>query len=131
MRWTRDPTKHLGLDTVTILRMPLSCPRCSCPVRSSATFCHNCGEALEAIDAPESNGHANGDGSYMEIGGAGRRSRIIGGIAYVLLFAAVCTILVMLFVRFTGSMRLAIVLVLFMVSYMILMGWWASRSETR
>jgi len=67
----------------------------------------------------------------MEIGGAGRRSRIIGGISYVLLFAAVCAVLVALFVRFTGNMRLAILLVLFMVSYMVLMGWWASRSASR
>jgi hypothetical protein len=68
---------------------------------------------------------------YIEIGGPGRSQRWIGLLTYALMLAGVCAILVFLFVRFTGSMRLAIGLVLFMVSYMLLMGWWASRGSDR
>jgi hypothetical protein len=121
--------------------MPVTCPRCSSALRPAETFCHHCGKELDAETIAQSGRdnardaasarNGNGDGPYMEIGGVGRRSRIIGGIAYVLLFGTVCAILVALFVRFTGNIRLAIVLVVFMVSYMVLMGWWASRGASR
>jgi hypothetical protein len=82
---------------------------------------------------PESNGHSGDRDSlkYMEIGGSSQVQRWMGFLTYVLLLAGVCAILVVLFVRFTGSMRLAIGLVVFMVSYMLLMGWWASRGSDR
>jgi hypothetical protein len=72
----------------------------------------------------------NGSEPFMEIGSASRRS-IVGFISYVLLVGAVCTVLVWLFARFTRSLWLGITLVLFMVGYMLLMGWWASRRDER
>jgi len=80
--------------------------------------------------SPDANGegddHAAG---YIEIGGPSQAQRWMGFLTYALLVAGVCAVLVVLFVRFTGSMRLALVLVVFMVSYMLLMGWWASRGD--
>lgn len=71
----------------------------------------------------------NGDGrsDYLEIP-LGRQKRWIGLISYCLIFLAVSGLLVLLFVRFTGSLKLAIALVAFLVSYMLLMGWWTSRN---
>jgi hypothetical protein len=37
-------------------------------------------------------------------------------------------VLVWLFARFTSSLALAVGVVLFLVGYMLLMGWWASRN---
>jgi hypothetical protein len=65
----------------------------------------------------------------MEIGGVGRSRRLVGFLTYALVFLAVCAVLIALFVRFTGSIRLAIGLVMFMSGYMLLMGWWASRGN--
>ena len=77
----------------------------------------------------DGNGSGTGNGErFMEIGGPGRVN-IVGLLSYALLFAGACGVLVLLFVRFTGSMRLALALVVFMVSYMALMGWWASRTD--
>ena len=92
----------------------------SSPPREPPTADRN-GDADPSLD--------HGTRGYMEIGGPGRSQRWIGLLTYVLLLAGVCAILVLLFVRFTGSMRLAIGLVLFMVSYMLLMGWWAGRGN--
>ena len=61
----------------------------------------------------------------------GRGRRIFGWIGFLLLVLAISTAIVVLFARFTGSMLLAIVLVLFMLSYMTLMGIWASRNTDR
>jgi hypothetical protein len=73
---------------------------------------------------------SNGAGErYVEIGGVGRRRNIIGLISYLLLFAAVAAVLVLMFQRFTGHFWLAAALVSFMVAYMALMGWWASRNH--
>ena len=72
--------------------------------------------------------HTNGQTQReLEIGGSGRGKRIRGLIGYLLLIAAVAGLLVFLFVRFTGSMRLAVVLVAFMMAYMLVMGYLASR----
>ena len=71
--------------------------------------------------------HKNGqhiDG--LEIDTA-RGKRWRGLVGYVLLFAGVGALLIYLFIRFTGSMRLAVVLVGFMMTYMITAGWLASR----
>ncbi|HEY7089672.1 MAG TPA: hypothetical protein VH518_16355 [Tepidisphaeraceae bacterium] len=54
--------------------------------------------------------------------------RWLGLVAYVLLFLVVAALLVLLFMWFTASLRLAIGLVLFLVGYMVLMGWWAGRN---
>ena len=56
-----------------------------------------------------------------------RGKRWRGLVGYVLLFLGVGALLVYLFLRFTGSMRLAVVLVGFMMTYMIIAGWLASR----
>jgi hypothetical protein len=56
---------------------------------------------------------------------AGKRWR--GLIGYALLVAAVAGLLIYLFVQFTGSLVLAIVLVAFMMGYMGIMGWLAVR----
>jgi|tagenome__1003787_1003787.scaffolds.fasta_scaffold20083162_2 hypothetical protein len=77
----------------------------------------------------EANGKGKDHAGYIEIGGLSQTRRWVGFLTYALLIAGVCTVLVVLFVRFTGSMRLALVLVVFMVSYMLLMGWWASRGD--
>jgi hypothetical protein len=64
---------------------------------------------------------------YLEIQ-LGRNKRLAGLIGYVALFAAVATVLVWMFKWFTSSLWLAVGVVLFLVSYMLLMGWWASRN---
>ncbi len=51
-----------------------------------------------------------------------------GAVGFVLLFLAIVVALVLLFIEFTASVRLAVGLVLFLVSYMVLMGWWAGRN---
>lgn len=66
---------------------------------------------------------------YLDIAPLGEGRRLRGLIGYVLLVLAVASLLVYLFVRFTGSTRLAIVLVGFMLTYMLVMGWIASRKE--
>jgi hypothetical protein len=63
----------------------------------------------------------------LEIEGGGRVKRMRGLIAYLLLFVGVGGLLVFLFMRFTGSLYLAIVLVTFMMTYMVVMGWLAAR----
>ena len=87
------------------------------------------------MSAPDSRGDvdkpdAEPSRQFMEIGGRSTRS-IVGVLSYVLLFGAVCGVLVMLFMRFTGSLRLALGLVLLMATYMLAMGWWASRGDER
>jgi hypothetical protein len=86
-----------------------------------------------ATDGDGGNGDArrpdNATRQHMEIGGPGRSRRVVGFLTYALLFLGVSAVLVTLFVRFTGNLRLAIGLVIFMVSYMLVMGWWASRGN--
>lgn len=70
----------------------------------------------------------NGDeGRYLEIT-IGQGRRWWGVVGYVLLFVAVAGVLTLMFTWFTASLRLALGLVLFLVSYMLLMGWFASRN---
>jgi hypothetical protein len=88
------------------------------------------GKSQETL--PEANGEdddAAAGAGYVEIGGLSQTRRWVGFLTYAVLVAGVCAVLVVLFVRFTGSLRLALVLVVFMVSYMLLMGWWASRGD--
>lgn len=54
--------------------------------------------------------------------------RWAGAVAYAVILAGVAALIVMLMRRFTGSLWWAIGLVTFMVSYMLVMGWLASRN---
>ena len=67
---------------------------------------------------------------HMEID-TSRNRRWLGWVAYVLFYLLVTTLLVVLFVKFTGSLPLALALVIFMVAYMTIMGWLASRRSDR
>ena len=71
----------------------------------------------------------NGDEAprYLEIQ-LGRRRRWAGIFGFVALFVAVSGVLVWLFSWFTRSLALAVGVVLFLVGYMLLMGWWAGRN---
>ena len=60
-----------------------------------------------------------------------RKRRWRGWIAYLLLFGLICAVLVWFMLYFTPSLPLAVGAVLFMVSWMVLMGWWASRHMER
>jgi hypothetical protein len=68
---------------------------------------------------------------YLEITSTDRKRRWFGTAGYALFFAAVATAIYLLFSRFTGSVVLATVLVGFMVTYMAVMGWLASRNAHR
>ena len=67
---------------------------------------------------------------YLDIP-LGRNRKWAGFIGFVLIFAAVAGVLVWVFARFTSSLPLAVLLVTFLVSYMLLMGWWTSRNIER
>jgi len=56
-----------------------------------------------------------------------KRKRLLGLVAFVIFFLAVGTVLVLVFIFFTNSWTLAIMLVGFMMLYMTLMGWLAAR----
>lgn len=56
-----------------------------------------------------------------------KRKRLLGFIAFAIFFLAVGATLVLIFIFFTSSWTLAIMLVGFMMLYMILMGWVAAR----
>ena len=64
---------------------------------------------------------------YLEIR-LGRSRRWAGLVGFVLLFLAVSTVLVWMFKQFTSSLWLAIGVVMFLVGYMLLMGWWTGRN---
>ncbi|WP_428939007.1 hypothetical protein [Fontivita pretiosa] len=83
---------------------------------------------LEYASSRDKDTEASRNGQqYLEIRiGSGRKWA--GLVGFALVFLAVCGVLVILFVRFTSSLRLAVGLVVFLVSYMLLMGWWASRN---
>ena len=57
----------------------------------------------------------------------GRGRRWLGLAGYVLFFALVAGVLIYLFFQFTDSLKLAFLLVIFMVTYMAVMGWLAMR----
>jgi len=59
----------------------------------------------------------------------GWHRRWLGIAGYVLFFAFVAALLVYLFFQFTDSLKLAFVLVVFMITYMVLMGWLAARKN--
>jgi hypothetical protein len=75
-------------------------------------------------DHPGNNGHRRQE---LEIPAVGQGRWLRGLIWYLILVAGVASLLVYLFVRFTGSLRLAVLLVAFMLGYMGVMGWLASR----
>lgn len=80
-----------------------------------AEFCSKCGRALERVgQAMESEG--------MEIS-LGKGKRIWGLFAWLVLVAIVASVLVVLFVQFTASLRMALALVVFMLGYMGVMAW--------
>ena len=66
----------------------------------------------------------------LEIDTAARR-RWVGWIAYVLLFLVVAAILVFFFMQLNTSFRLAAGIVVFMIGYMVIMGWFASGKLDR
>jgi hypothetical protein len=66
----------------------------------------------------------------MEID-TGLGKRVFGWIAYIVLVLLVAGVFVALFIHFTGSLRLAVALVGFMLTYMAIMGVWASRNYDR
>ncbi len=72
----------------------------------------------------------DGEPRYMEIDISGKR-RWMGLMAYMLFFLLVAGLLVLLFVKFTASMGMALLLVGFMVAYMGVMGYAASRNIER
>jgi hypothetical protein len=65
---------------------------------------------------------------YLEIGSSGRRKYLVGLVAYLLFFAVVAVAVGWIFAYFTSSKILAAGLVGFMVTYMAIMGWLASRN---
>jgi hypothetical protein len=67
---------------------------------------------------------------FLEID-TGQAKRWKGWLGWGLIVLLVASLLVVLFVRFTGSMRLAVVLVGFMMAYMGVMGWIASSKADR
>jgi hypothetical protein len=67
---------------------------------------------------------------YLEIDTA-QKKRWRGRVGYALLVLGVASLLVYLFMKFTGSIRLAIILVVFMMTYMAVMGWLASDQSDR
>jgi hypothetical protein len=64
---------------------------------------------------------------FLEID-VGRGKRLLGLVLYVLAFVSLCLVLMWFFVQLNTSLALAAGVVLFMVAYMLLMGWWAGRS---
>ena len=64
----------------------------------------------------------------MEIVDPQQEKRWIGFATYAVFFALVAGVIIVLMRRFTGSLWLAIGLVTFMVSYMLVMGWLTSRN---
>ena len=65
-------------------------------------------------------------GEYLEID-TGQRRRWMGAMAYALFFLVVAGALLYVFIQFTASVGWAVTLVLFMVSYMLIMGRWAAK----
>jgi hypothetical protein len=65
-------------------------------------------------------------GDYLEID-TGQRRRWMGAMAYALFFLIVAGLLLYVFIQFTASVGWAVTLVLFMVSYMLIMGRWAAK----
>jgi len=77
---------------------------------------------------------ANGAGSndappkILEID-TGRSRRWLGTTTYILFFIGVAAVLFVVLFQFTASLALAWGLVVFMVGYMLLMGWLAARNQ--
>jgi hypothetical protein len=83
---------------------------------------------LQHPDEPTSSSPAAAGIEYFEID-TSRKKRWMGQLFFVLFFAAAAVVLVALFARFTGSMRYALALVAFMLTYMLIMGYLAGKSN--
>lgn len=70
-----------------------------------------------AGDSPE-------QGMEIDIGG---KRRVVNWVLYVLLFTALCGLLVWFFVMLNTALALAIAVVVFMVAYMVIMGYVAGK----
>ena len=64
----------------------------------------------------------------VEIPAATGKGRWVSLIAYAMIFLLVAGLFVFLFIQFTSSWRLALILVAFLVGYMLLMGYLAGRN---
>ena len=67
---------------------------------------------------------------YLEID-TGSRRRWMGKLAYLAFFIFVAAMLFFIFIRFTASVGWAATLVVFMISYMLIMGHWAGKGLDR
>ena len=67
---------------------------------------------------------------FLEID-TGRKRRWFGWVGYILFFVIVAAALIFFFVQLNTSFRLAAGLVIFMVAYMAIMGWFASGKLDR
>ena len=108
-------------------------PECGARVPGSVGTCPNCGTAVHSYADPQILPRASAPGEalrQLEIDTASRR-RWTGLIGYTFFFLVVAGALVTMFFRFTGSLRMAVVVVAFMISYMLLMGWLAARDPER
>jgi hypothetical protein len=83
---------------------------------------------LQHPDKPASSSPTAAGIEYIEID-TSRRKRWMGQLFFVLFFAVAAVILVALFARFTGSMRYALALVAFMLTYMLIMGYLAGKTN--
>jgi len=86
-----------------------------------AEFCCKCGRALERPGP-----HAEIQGMEISLG---RSRRVWGWVAWAVLVAVVAGVLVMLFVQFTASLKVALALVTFMLAYMAVMSWVTMRKS--
>ncbi len=115
-------------------------PGCGALLLQNARQCPKCGSVVSTdlsdsitIARGAANGATPGNGlppRELEID-TGERRRWAGWVTYLFFFLLVATALVALFVRFTGSVRLALILVSFMIAYMLIMGWLAARDPER
>lgn len=109
-------------------------PECERPIDESATRCPRCGTRFpDPPQRPLIAAHAPPTGAvdpaprpgavqYLEID-TGYWRRYLGWLAYGLFFLAVAAVLAVIFVRVSGSWRIAICVVGFMIGYMLLMGY--------
>ena len=64
----------------------------------------------------------------IEIPATPAKGRWVTLVAFAIGLIVIVALFVLLFIQFTASWRLALILVLFLVGYMLLMGYWASRN---
>lgn len=107
-------------------------PQCGLEKPPGAERCPRCGTRFGPRSATPGTPARSIDQSppvpqaYLEID-TGRWRRWIGWVAYVLAFFAVALVFTLIFVRVSGSWRIAIGVVSFMILYMVVMGYVTSR----